>query len=218
MHIGGGLIGIASGAVALMALKGAPLHRRSGIVFVSSMLVMSSTAALLALKQPSPGNFVPAAVLTFYMVTTALLTVRRPHRYARCIDIVAMLAALALGIVSIAFGLLRDDGPSTSGSYPSSAYFVLGAVAVGFAVRDLQMIGGGRLHGAARLKRHLGRMCGAMIVATASFFLGQPQVFAGGLMEPMALRVVPVLLIVGAMIYWTVRMARRPLTVIPSNQ
>ena len=53
---------------------------------------------------------------------------------------------------------------------------------------------------------------GAMLVATGSLFLGQPQVFAGGPPEPAALRAIPVLLVLLAMIYWRIRLSRRPPT------
>jgi hypothetical protein len=61
-------------------------------------------------------------------------------------------------------------------------------------------------------------MSGAMIVATGSLFLGQPQVFAGSPLEPDGVRAIPVLLVVGAMIYWRVRMSRRPFTVSQSTR
>jgi hypothetical protein len=212
IHIIGGLIGITSGAVALIALKGAQLHRWSGTVFVYSMLVMTSTAiALAAWKQPYPGNIV-AGVITFYMVATAMLTVRRPRQRARLIDISFMLAAVALGVVCIGMGQVRHDEPGLPGGYPPPFYFVLGGVALMLARQDQRMIAAGGPHGTARLKRHLGRMCGAMIVATGSLFLGQPQVFAGGPLEPVGVRAIPVLLVIAAMMYWRVRLARRPPT------
>jgi len=48
LHIIGGLAGLTSGAVALSTRKGGTLHRRSGMVFVYAMLVMSASGALLA--------------------------------------------------------------------------------------------------------------------------------------------------------------------------
>jgi hypothetical protein len=217
IHITGGLIGIASGAVALIALKGATVHRWSGRVFVYSMLVMTSTAIVLAaLKQPGPGNIVAGAI-TFYMVATAMLTVRRPRQLAKQIDQLFMLGALALAVGCIGLGLFRRDDLGTSGGYPPPFYFVIGGAALMLANQDRRMIVAGGLQGAARLKRHLGRMSGAMLVATGSLFLGQPQVFAGGPLESEGLRAVPVVLVVTAMIYWRVRMSRRPIVVRPGT-
>ena len=69
---------------------------------------------------------------------------------------------------------------------------------------DVRMIARGGVAGAARLTRHLLRMCLAMFMATASLFLGQPKVF------PMAVRhsgllPVPVVLVVLALLYSLIR-------------
>ena len=46
------------------------------------------------------------------------------------------------------------------------------ALALSGAVGDRRMLRTGGLHGTARLKRHLWRMCVALSIAAASFFLG----------------------------------------------
>jgi uncharacterized membrane protein len=48
LHIVAGALGILSGTLALYAVKGAGLHRKSGTVFVIAMLMMVATGALLA--------------------------------------------------------------------------------------------------------------------------------------------------------------------------
>ena len=209
VHIAAGLIGIASGGVALAALKGSFLHRRSGLVFVYSTLVMSSTAAVLAaLHQPHPGNVV-AGCFTFYLVVTALLAVRRPRRYARQVDVAAMLAALAVTLMCIGLGLFLDIDPQTPGGVPPRPfYFIMAALAVFLALQDMRMIAAGGPRGARGLRRHLGRMGGAMFIATGSFFLGQPQVFAGGPLEWVGLRALPVLAVATTTLYWIVRLSR----------
>jgi uncharacterized membrane protein len=77
IHIIGGLLGIVSGFVAIFAFKGAKLHRKSGMVFVYSMLVLSITGMVIAIVNGQPFNVV-AGLLTAYLVVTGLLTVRRP--------------------------------------------------------------------------------------------------------------------------------------------
>ena len=96
LHIIAGSLGLASGAVALCALKGAKLHRNSGTIFVYAMLVMSASGAVMAARQPTMA-VVMAGVLTFYLVLTALLTVRRPVLELHWTDVVAMLMALTVG-------------------------------------------------------------------------------------------------------------------------
>lgn len=68
LHVVTGLLALLSGVVALYALEGGTLHRRSGTVFVHAMLVMSGTGALLAaLKTHEPGSVI-AGLLTLYLV------------------------------------------------------------------------------------------------------------------------------------------------------
>ena len=76
VHIVAGATAIIAGFVALFARKGADLHRRSGMVFVFAMLTMAGSGAVMAALQPNRGN-VMGGLLTFYMVSTAILTTRR---------------------------------------------------------------------------------------------------------------------------------------------
>src|SRR4051812_40197738 len=76
VHITAGIIAIACAFVALSTGKGATLHRKSGMIFVYAMLVMSGSGALMAFLKFNRGNIMGGG-LTFYLVTTALLTTRR---------------------------------------------------------------------------------------------------------------------------------------------
>src|SRR5215510_2410818 len=94
-HVLAGVLSIVSGFVALHAVKGAAVHRRSGLIFVCAMLALSGSGALMAVAlRPNMGN-VMAGVLTFYLVLTALLTVRRPAVGSRWFDRGAMLIGCA---------------------------------------------------------------------------------------------------------------------------
>src|SRR6185295_5559934 len=76
-HILGGMLALLFGYVALYATKGATLHRRSGMFFVYAMVTLSLSGALMdALKTWTISVNVVAGLMTFYFVTTALLTVR----------------------------------------------------------------------------------------------------------------------------------------------
>ena len=50
LHIIGGLVGLTSGAVALSASKGAKVHRKSGMIFVYAMSVLSISGAVTCIK------------------------------------------------------------------------------------------------------------------------------------------------------------------------
>src|SRR5687768_3844229 len=87
VHITGGAGGLVSGYVALWATKGRTTHRRAGIVFVVSMLVMGLTGALIAALEldGNPGvgleMTVLAGLMTAYLVLSGYLALRdRPIR------------------------------------------------------------------------------------------------------------------------------------------
>ena len=42
VHVVAGMMGLVTGAIALYVLKGAPLHRKSGLAFVVAMVTMST--------------------------------------------------------------------------------------------------------------------------------------------------------------------------------
>jgi uncharacterized membrane protein len=104
LHIIGGLLGLTSGAVALSAPKGANLHRKNGMAFVYAMVVLSTSGALMAVLIPERISVI-AGLLTFYLVITALLTVRRRLEESRWIDVGAMVFALTIGPLSLTFGI-----------------------------------------------------------------------------------------------------------------
>jgi hypothetical protein len=199
-----GLTGIASGGVALYALKGATLHRKSGMIFVYAMLFMSSSGAVMAALKPQRISVV-AGVLTFYLVITALLTVRRPAVGFHWIDVGAMLVALTVGISGVRFGVVAlSSATGTIDGLPAAPGFLFGAVALLATLGDARMLLAGGIQGARRIARHLWRMCFALFVATASFFLGQPQVFPRVLRSSGVLAI-PVLLVLSLMFFWLAR-------------
>jgi len=209
-HISMGLVGILSGAAALTFRKGSRAHEMVGHVFFVSMLIMASMGATLAMTySPNRGN-VMGGGLTFYMVATAWATVRRkPGEVGRMEIALALLGAAVAG-AGYTFGTMAALSPTnTLDRYPPPLYFVFGSVALLLAAFDVRMIARGGVAGAARLTRHLLRMCLAMFMATASLFLGQPKVF------PMAVRhsgllPVPVVLVVVALVYSLIRIRLWP--------
>jgi uncharacterized membrane protein len=176
VHIAAGTLGLASGYVALYAAKGAQLHRRSGILFVAVMLTLSVTGMLIsAVEGVAPAINIPSALLTFYLVITALTTVRPLHAGPRSLDIAAMLMALGLGLACVALGVnaIAGGGAAAGMAYP---LFLFGAVALSASAGDRRMIRAGGVRGAARVKRHLWRMCFALFIASIAFYLGQGRV------------------------------------------
>jgi hypothetical protein len=73
--------------VALSAAKGATLHHRSGLLFVCVMLALSVTGAVMVVGSRWQTVNVPAAVMTGYLIITALTTVRPPLAGLRWLNI-----------------------------------------------------------------------------------------------------------------------------------
>jgi peptidoglycan/LPS O-acetylase OafA/YrhL len=203
LHIIGGLVGLTSGAVALSAPKGGWLHRKSGIIFVYAMLVLSVSGAVMAALKPERISVI-AGLLTFYLVITALLTVRRRVQGFDWMTTGAMLFVLIVGLLSIMFSIesLSSASGNTEGYAPIG--FIFGIVSLLAAVGDARFLLTRNVSWTQRIARHLWRMCFALWIAAASFFLGQadeiPEV-----LRIMPLLCTPVLLVLLLMFYWLVR-------------
>ena len=213
IHIIAGATGIISGAIALSALKGANLHRKSGMIFVYAMLLMSASGGVMAMVRLNRGN-VMGGWLAFYMVTTGLLTTKRRVAGVEWLDIAAMLLGVTVGVTGIVFGFQALHSPTgTLDGYPPLLYFIFASIAMLSAAGDVRMMLAGGLQGRRRIVRHLWRMCYAMFMGTGSFFLGQSKHF------PQPIRIIPLLMIpaflpLALMLIWLVRMSfmqwRRP--------
>jgi uncharacterized membrane protein len=204
VHVIAGALGLLSGYVALSVSKGAPLHRKSGMLFVYVMVIMSVTGLLVsAVRGIAPAINVPTALLTFYMVITGMASVGPRAGWSRRFDTAAMI--MAFGIAALCL-VLAVRGLGIGGAEAGMAYplVLFGAAAVMAGVGDRRVIRDGALKGAPRLMRHLWRMCFAMFLSSIAFYLG-PDRLPEALRIP-ALRVGAVLLPLGVIAYWKWRM------------
>lgn len=207
IHILAGALGLLSGYVALSAAKGTSLHRKSGMLFVCVMLTMAVTGMMIsALGGVAPEINIPSAALTSYLVITSLLTVRPPSARAHRLNTAAMIAAFAIGAacVGLAIAAIARGGAASGMAYP---LVMFAAAAFGAGAGDRRMIRAGGLQGAPRLKRHLWRMCFALLIASIAFFLGRGRV-PEAIRTP-ALIASGVLLPIAAMSYWLWRLRVR---------
>jgi uncharacterized membrane protein len=210
-HVVAGLVALVAGAIALFSRKGGARHRSSGMVFVYSMLFMSATGALIAALRWTPISVI-AGVLTFYLVLTGLLTVRRRAPGHGAVDRVALGVALAAGVAALAYGFLAVAGTGRKDGIPAAVYFMFGAVGLLAALGDVRVLWGGPAPASRRLARHLWRMCFALYIATSSFFLGQAKLLPKPYRN-FAVLSAPVVVVLVLMVYWLVRVkfTRRPL-------
>ena len=204
-HISMGMLALISGAAAMVLPKGARSHRWTGNVFVGSMLVMAASGTAIALFiTPVAGN-VMGGLMASYLVATGWATAWRRPRETGSLEIALALLGLVTAIAGFTFSYQAAHAPTQKldGS-PPAFYLVFGSVALLATVLDVRMIVRGGFAGSQRTARHLSRMGLAMFMATASFFLGQARLFSPAVRASGMLKV-PVLLVIGAVLYWLVR-------------
>lgn len=204
LHICSGTIGCLSGFIAVFLRKGSRRHGAVGKVFVISMLSLAITGASLALIKSQVTN-VLGGTLTFYLVSTGWITVRRKTGELSTFDWFALLLAVAVGVVEIIFGV--EAALSQTGmkyGYPPAPYFIFGVVALLAAAGDVRMLTRGSISGSPRLTRHLWRMCFALFIASASIFLARPQLFPAILKTTGVLALLTFLPLI-LMMFWLIR-------------
>jgi len=204
IHIATGTVGLISGAVAFYALKGSSIHKRSGLAFVVSMLLMSATGAVIAALNSSQLSVI-AGALTFYLVLTAYLSVQRASLKIRYFNIIMLVFGGVVGLSGITIGIEGLNTPDGQiDGKPAQVAVVFGSVALIATLLDLRAIIWGSAKGKHRLLRHLWRMGFALLIATVSFFLGQSQLIPEFFRHFLIL-LMPVIAVIILMVYWIIR-------------
>jgi hypothetical protein len=175
LHIASGTVGCLSGGFAAFFRKGSRRHALSGNIFVISMLTLAASGTLLAIVKDQPGNIIGGA-LTFYLVATAWMTARRRTGPPGLFDWIALILGAGVAAVDLTFGIEAvRKGTShgySAGPTPCSELSPYSPVA-----GDVRMLLRHGISGAARVSRHLWRMCFAFFIAAASIFLARQQLF-----------------------------------------
>ena len=179
LHIGGGVIGLLMGALAIGSRKGATFHRGVGNIFFVAMFVTYLIGAGVApfLTEGQRPNFV-AGILALYLLITGWRTARRGDAEAGTAEIIGLVIAVSIVGLGALFMRMGANSPSgtVDGSPPQA--FILFIIAGSFAAAgELNVILRRQISGVSRIARHLWRMCFSLFIAAGSLFLGQPQVF-----------------------------------------
>jgi len=206
VHVGCGTVGLVSGTVAAFAPKGERLHRIAGTTFFVSMLVMATFAAWLAIVIPGQMSNLLGAILTFYLVATGWLTVRRKQRTVGRAEKSALAASLCIcvGLGGLSIAEAAGAVPGVKGQLLFATYMVTAIAAVA-AIGDARLVLQGGIAGPARVARHLWRMLTALFLSFGSGFgNGLARLLPGPFhIPPMFLA--PMLLPLGLLIFWMIR-------------
>ena len=213
LHITGGTVGLLAGTVAVLAAKGARLHRVAGTVFVASMLVMAGFADYLALRIPDQLPNLLIGTFTIYLVATAWMTVRREEGTMGLAEklaffiILCLCAPFALLSFELAAGLtpwLRSATP-LEGPVRIALYTFTGVIALA-TIGDARMLRSGGIVGARRIGRHLWRMClGLAMAAGSAFTNGLPRLLPHGVRIPLLLLFLPQFAVLALLLFWAIR-------------
>jgi len=204
VHVAGGSAALLAGAAALSFRKGSRLHAQSGTVFFVAMLVLGGTGSVIAALAPERGTAV-IGILTCYLVATSWATARRRDGKAGRFEHYGLAVALACAAAMFAFGLQASNSPTGRfDSLPAAAHYPFAALMALAAALDLNFILRGQLSGVQRIARHLWRMCAALFIAAASFFLGQQDEFPAAWQGAFVWFLPPLAALI-AMVFWLVR-------------
>jgi hypothetical protein len=207
LHVATGVLSLPTGYLALYAAKGGAVHRRSGLLFVCTMLTMSTLGAILAFaRHKTPEVNVPAAMLTFYFVLTSLTTVRPIVGWTRRCDLALLVVVLVVSLTDLAFGVTAISLGGRWHGTPAFPFFMFGVVGLIAVGGDLRILRSGARRGARRIARHLWRMSFALLVASLS--LGQVKVLPPALRSGPVLAIPPLVVLI-AMIWWLWRVRYR---------
>lgn len=176
-HIGGGAVGILTGAAAIVSAKGSPLHRAADSLFFAAMLACYHVAAGVSpfLGEEQRVNTV-AGVMALYLLVSGWTTVRKPETKASRWHGLSLVVALTIATAGGYFMHLGSLDPSgTIDGSPPQAFAVFLIAGTFAALGEANILIRGEIRGAARIARHLWRMCASLFIAAVSFFLGQMQ-------------------------------------------
>lgn len=219
LHIGGGTVGLISGAAALTVPKGGRLHRWTGNVFFLSMLAMATVGATISPLLHDRVSTV-AGIFTLYLLATAWMAVKRRDGGVGRFEIVALIVVLGVVAAGVTFVFMQNASPSGMvDGQPPQAPWMFAIVATIAALSDLKVILRHGVSGAPRIARHLWRVCFALFIASGSLFLGQSQVFPKALQHS-GLLPIPALAPLLLLIFWMlrVRLGKRLRRAAPASQ
>ncbi len=158
IHTPAGSIGLVAATVALFTKKGGALHRKAGICFTISMLIMLISGFVAALLKESIDDMFLSAVV-MYTVFTAWLTAHHKKNETDFLEYVALVWVIAVGIAAF----LINASWSEVGS--QNPYLYWASFAIFCAIGDVRNLHWACSSGIQRVIRHVWRVGFSLIWA-----------------------------------------------------
>lgn len=205
VHIAFGAVALMVGAVTLYARKGGRVHIQFGTMFAFAMIIMGLTGTLIGAEKPERDTAL-IGLFTAYLVATSWATARNKGGRPGWFEWLGLAIAVSCAATFTAFSMSALESPSGRlDSLPASAHYPFVVLASLAAALDLNHLLRKTISPRQRLARHLWRMCAAFLIAALSFFIGQQDEMPA-LVRGSPLLFVPEILIMGALVYWLVRL------------
>lgn len=165
IHVISGAIALLSGSVSLVVKKGSFLHRKSGLVFVFTMIISALVSMYVAVQPTHTSPFLlSVGILTIYFVLGGYLALRYKKKHVNLLaDKCLALAMFVIGIAMISHPLYVD--------YLNIVMLVFGVLGTVFAIKDFaNFYFHEELH-KQWLTLHLGKITGGYISAFTAFIV-----------------------------------------------
>ena len=159
VHTPAGTVALVAATVALFSKKGAALHRKAGIWFTVSMLVMLIAGFVAGLLKESPGDMLLSAVV-MYTVFTAWLTTHHKMDETGFLEQVALAWIATVAIAAFFLNVVGLEAGTPN------IYLFWGGFAAFCAIGDLRNLYLAGLSGIQRVIRHVWRV-GFSLIWTA---------------------------------------------------
>ena len=165
LHIVFGATALLSGSIALIVKKGGFVHRKSGLVFVVTMLVSAVLSMIIAVQPNHLNSFLLSiGVLTLYFVIGGYLALRYKKKY------VNLLADKCLALAMFVIGIAMIIYPIYLGHF-NIVMMVFGALGTVFAITDFARFAKHEELHKHWLTLHLGKITGGYISAFTAFIV-----------------------------------------------
>lgn len=160
-----GGIGLLAGTISIVSKKGGFLHRKSGIVFVFTMLISTIVSMIVAVQPNHMSTFLlSVGILTIYFVLGGYLALRYKKKYVNLLaDRCLALAMLIIGIAMMSHPLFLNQ--------LNIVMIVFGALGTVFAVRDFMHFSKHEELHKHWLTLHIGKITGGYISAFTAFIV-----------------------------------------------